>query len=260
MHGRPLHTRGWLQRQADGWLLQLFDIGDLLGELEQQDHRLTQQALAVALGRALRDCDEERLILTASEQLKHLAEHWHAGSLRLMLAGDCGWYTYTCSDNDWPWADDERLRPWLQTLPPRGREVAAGNSLLQPSCAGLPLLAVPYLHGHTVQAWLLCAGAQRPPASETVAALLQALIEPCSVACASTNCGNVHATWMNCNSNWGQAGGHGLCKGRCSSTRRWPCAWAYRLRPPPSNGWAGCTRPIVKPHAWRGNNCAQALL
>lgn len=178
VHGPALHTRGWLQRQADGWLLQLFDIGDLLGEHEQQGHRLTQQALAAALGRALRDCDEDRLMVTATDQLKHLAEHWQAGSLRLMLLGDGGWYTYTSSDNGWPWADDERLRPWLQTLPPRGREVAAGNPLLQSSCAGLPLLAVPYLHGHTVQAWLLCAGAQRPPASETVAALLQALIEP----------------------------------------------------------------------------------
>ncbi|WP_394207542.1 PAS domain-containing sensor histidine kinase [Pseudomonas putida] len=178
VHGPALHTRGWLQRQADGWLLQVFDIGDLLGEREQHGHRLTQQKLATELGRSLRDCDEERLLLTATEQLQQLAEHWHAGSVRLMLPGDSGWYTYTCSDNDWPWAEDERLRPWLQTLPPRGREIAAGNPLLQPSCAGLPLLAVPYLHGHTVQAWLLCAGAPRPPTSETVAALLQALIEP----------------------------------------------------------------------------------
>ena len=151
VHGPALHTRGWLQRQADGWLLQLFDIGDLLGEHEQQGHRLTQQALAAALGRALRDCDEDRLMVTATDQLKHLAEHWQAGSLRLMLLGDGGWYTYTSSDNDWPWADDERLRPWLQTLPPRGREVAAGNPLLQPCpiCTAIPCRPGCCAQGHS---------------------------------------------------------------------------------------------------------------
>ena len=178
VHGAALHTRGWLMRQADGWLLQLFDIGDLLGEREQQGQHLAQQQLATQLGRALRDCDLERLMPTTAEQLQQMAEHWHAGSLRLMLPGDAGWYTYACSNSEWPWADDDRLRPWLQTLSPRAREVAADNPLLQPSCAGLPLLVLPYLHGHAVQAWLLCAGAQQPPASETVSTLLQALIEP----------------------------------------------------------------------------------
>jgi len=178
VHGTALHTRGWLLRQADGWLLQLFDIGDLLGEHEQHAQRLAQQQLATALGRAMRDCDEQRLMQAATEQLQHLAGYWHAGSLRLMLAGDCGWYAYTSSDNDWPWADDERLHAWLQTLPATARQVADEHPLLQSSGAGLPLLALPYLHGHRVQAWLLCAGAPRPPASESVATLLQALIEP----------------------------------------------------------------------------------
>ncbi|WDY58802.1 ATP-binding protein [Pseudomonas sp. PSKL.D1] len=178
VHGPALHTRGWLQRQADGWLLQLFDIGDLLGERERQGHHLTEQHLAADVGRALRDCDEDRLMQTAAAQLQHLAEYWHAGSVRLMLPGGTGWHTYASSEHDWPWADDDRLSPWLQSLPPRAREVAGDNPLLQSSCAGLPLLALPYLHGHAVQAWLLCAGAQKRPASETVAALLQALIEP----------------------------------------------------------------------------------
>jgi hypothetical protein len=30
--GQALHTRGWLQRHGEAWLLQLFDIGDLLRE------------------------------------------------------------------------------------------------------------------------------------------------------------------------------------------------------------------------------------
>lgn len=175
-------------------------------------------------------------MVTATDQLKHLAEHWQAGSLRLMLLGDGGWYTYTSSDNDWPWADDERLRPWLQTLPPRGREVAAGNPLLQSSCAGLPLLAVPYLHGHTVQAWLLCAGAQRPPASETVAALLQALIEPLLSRLRQHQLRQRSRHLDELQQQLGPAGGHGPCKGRCNSTPPWPCAWVYRPKPPQSNG------------------------
>ena len=178
VHGAALHTRGWLMQQADGWLLQLFDIGDLLAEREQQAQRLAQQQLATELGRALRDCDEQRLKQTAIEQLQHLARYWHAGSLRLLLAGDHGWYTYASSDNSWPWADDERLRAWLQTLPVTAWQVADEHPLLQSSSAGLPLLALPYLHGHGVQAWLLCAGAPTPPASETLAPLLQALVEP----------------------------------------------------------------------------------
>ena len=37
--GPPLHLRGWVQAQGDGWLLQLLDIGDLLGERRQARSR-----------------------------------------------------------------------------------------------------------------------------------------------------------------------------------------------------------------------------
>jgi len=178
VHGTALHTRGWLLRQAVGWLLQVFDIGDLLGEREKHAHDLAQHHLALALGRAMRDCDEQHLLPTTTAQLQHLAEYWQAGALRLLLPGDSGWYSYASSDAVWPWADDERLRAWLHTLPAAARQLAAEHPLLQSSAAGLPLVALPYQHGHCVQAWLLCAGAPRPPTPQAQATLLPALVEP----------------------------------------------------------------------------------
>ncbi|HGA2316191.1 TPA: ATP-binding protein [Pseudomonas putida] len=175
-HGATLHTRGWLQRQADGWLLQLFDIGDLLRKHEHDGQCSITGHLATELSRSLRDCGEERLRQTATEQLQRLAEHWQAGSLRLMLLGETGWSTYACCNDDWPWVDDERLRHWLQPLPAQARQVAADLPLLQSSSAGLPLLLLPYSQGHCVQAWLLCAGCPATP--EAAELLSQALIEP----------------------------------------------------------------------------------
>ncbi|HEK1007608.1 TPA: PAS domain-containing protein [Pseudomonas putida] len=178
VHGQALHTRGWLQRQAVGWLLQLFDIGDLLRQGDRQEQWLTMRQLAADIGQAVRDCSEEWLAQTTAEQLQGLAEHWHAGSVRLLLADESGWRTYACSEGDWPWADDDRLQPWLQALPPRFHQVQPDSPQWRASCAGLPLFLLPYSHGHATQAWLLCAGARLPPAPEAAQALLQALLEP----------------------------------------------------------------------------------
>ncbi|MBI6942364.1 PAS domain-containing protein [Pseudomonas putida] len=176
--GHPLHTRGWLQRQADGWMLQLFDIGDLLRAGDTQDHCQAQRQLAAGIGQALRDCSAERLAQTTSEQLQRLATHWQAGSVRLMLASGSGWRTHACSNSTWPWANDERLHPWLQALPASFQQVAAESMQLQAQGAGLSMFVLPYSHGHEVQAWLLCAGAPAVPAPEPATALLLALAEP----------------------------------------------------------------------------------
>ncbi|BBH48029.1 ATP-binding protein [Pseudomonas sp. KU43P] len=178
VHGQPLHTRGWLQRQASGWMLQLFDIGDLLRQSDQQDQRLSQQQLAIDISQAMRDCSEHWLPQTSAEQLQHLAMHWHAGAARLLLADAGGWRTYASSEGEWPWPDDERLQPWLQTLPARFQHVAPDSAQWQGMCAGSALFLMPYSHGHDVQAWLLCAGASSVPAPEAAVGLLHALVDP----------------------------------------------------------------------------------
>ena len=107
--GHALHTRGWLQRHEQGWMLQLFDIGDLLRE-QRWDR---QRPLLGEIGHALRECGSERLLQTAREQLHSLAEHWQAAALRLMLREPGGWRHYASSDETWPWPDDRRLRERL---------------------------------------------------------------------------------------------------------------------------------------------------
>lgn len=178
VHGQALQTRGWLQHQAVGWMLQLFDISDLLRQGAQQEQCLTLRQLAADVGQAVRDCSEDWLTQTTAEQLLRLAEHWHAGSVRLMLADPSGWRAHTCSESDWPWPDDQRLQPWLQALPAHFQQVAPDLPHWRATCAGLPLFLVPYSHGHEVQAWLLCAGAPSVPSPEAAKALLQALLEP----------------------------------------------------------------------------------
>ncbi|KHL73143.1 histidine kinase [Pseudomonas putida] len=178
VHGQALQTRGWLQHQAVGWMLQLFDISDLLRQGAQQEQCLTLRQLAADVGQAVRDCSEDWLTQTTAEQLLRLAEHWHAGSVRLMLADQSGWRAHTCSESDWPWPDDQRLQPWLQALPAHFQQVAPDLPHWRATCAGLPLFLVPYSHGHEVQAWLLCAGAPSVPSPEAAKALLQALLEP----------------------------------------------------------------------------------
>jgi PAS domain S-box-containing protein len=178
VHGQALHTRGWLQRQAAGWMLQLFDIGDLLRQSDQQAQKLSLGQLAADISQAVRDCSEHWLAQTTAEQLQQLAMHWHAGAVRLLMADETGWHTYASSEGDWPWPDDERLQPWLQALPAGFRQIAPDAAQWRAMCAGSPLFLLPYSHGHDIQAWLLCAGAPSVPAPEAATLLLQALVEP----------------------------------------------------------------------------------
>ncbi|MFJ9992095.1 ATP-binding protein [Pseudomonas putida] len=178
VHGHPLHTRGWLQRQAEGWLLQLFDIGDLLREHDNDGQRLSLQRLAGDIGRAVRDCGEERLAQVTGEQLQRLAEHWQAGALRLMLLDEGSWHSHAGSDDDWPWADDGQLRPWLERFALHGLLDIAEHAELQALCGGLSLLLVPYRLGPDIQACLLCVASEAPPTHEAGELLLQALLDP----------------------------------------------------------------------------------
>ena len=92
--GNPLCTRGWVMRQGDGWLLQLFDIGDLLLERTHAWQHQGEWQLAKDIDRALRECSAERLTQCVAVQLQHLAEHWHVPAVRLMLPQASGWRTF----------------------------------------------------------------------------------------------------------------------------------------------------------------------
>ncbi|MDH0649093.1 PAS domain-containing protein [Pseudomonas sp. GD03858] len=172
--GHALHTRGWLQRQASGWMLQLFDIGDLLRE-QRWDR---QRPLLGEIGHALRECGSERLAQTAAEQLQTLAEHWQASSLRLMLREAGGWRHYACSEEAWPWPDDQRLQGWLDALPAHTLIEVRDDPELLVLCGGVSLFLVPYRLGLDAEAWILCAGARQAPPEDIAMALARTLAEP----------------------------------------------------------------------------------
>ncbi|MHC6227580.1 ATP-binding protein [Pseudomonas sp. X10] len=176
--GHALHTRGWLLRHGSAWLLQLFDIGDLLREQDQGMESECQQRLAAQWAQALRDCGEERLPQVMAEQLQFLAERWRAQSVGLWLLEPQGWRSYASSEAQWPWPADERLQPWLARLAPEGPIDAASEPDLLALCGGVSLYLLPYSQGQRPQAWLLCAGAEALPRASAAMGLLQALVEP----------------------------------------------------------------------------------
>ncbi|BFO06327.1 ATP-binding protein [Pseudomonas guariconensis] len=174
--GNPLCTRGWVMRQGDGWLLQLFDIGDLLLERTHAWQHQGEWQLAKDIDRALRECSAERLTQCVAVQLQHLAEHWHVPAVRLMLPQASGWRTFAGNETPWPWPGDARLQSWLDGLSAQPQTAAMLPAELLTLCGGVSLFVLPYLEGSQVQAWLLCAGGQQMPADAHL--LWQALIEP----------------------------------------------------------------------------------
>ncbi|QXI37921.1 PAS domain-containing protein [Pseudomonas xantholysinigenes] len=172
--GHALHTRGWLLRQAQGWLLQLFDIGDLLRE-QRWDR---QRPLLGEIGHALRECGVSRLAQTTQEQLQVLADHWQARSLRLMLREAEGWRHYVSSEGAWPWPAEQVLQARLQALSAQGLVEANDDQELLALCGGISLFMVPCRLGQDAEAWLLCAGAPQAPPADMALALARTLIEP----------------------------------------------------------------------------------
>ena len=156
--GHPLRTRGWLMRQGDGWLLQLFDIGDLLFEGAHARQYQAQEQLVLEIGRAVRECSEDHLVPCVTEQLHRLAERWQVRAVRVLLREDPGWRSFAGNACDWPWPEDARLQRWLSAPPP---ESAVAPELLA-LCGGVSLFLLPYREGPDVQAWLLGAGGTMP--------------------------------------------------------------------------------------------------
>lgn len=183
--GGTLHTRGWLLAQPEGWLLQLFDIGDLLHQQRQADAARRQRQMAFELGSALRDCNVDHLAQTTAEQLQHLAWHWHTGWTALLLRGANGWQTFARSEVELPWIDEVRLGQQLQTLGAGHRLHSREHPGLHALFAASPMTLLPYAQQHQVQAWLLCAESAVPLLEADALALTAALVEPLLVQLAS---------------------------------------------------------------------------
>ena len=83
--GSVLHTRGWVQPHADGWLLQVLDISDLRREGQQAHNRELCMQLSLSLARQLRLCSMARLPQVTQESLQRIGEQWQVPCIALAL-------------------------------------------------------------------------------------------------------------------------------------------------------------------------------
>ncbi|WP_416422253.1 PAS domain-containing protein [Pseudomonas sp. App30] len=159
-----LHTRGWVQHQAEGWVLQVFDVGDLLAERGQQQAHGQFQRLLAQIAERLRLSSLERLDEVIAEQLHGIASQCQLPGVALLLrAGEAAqWQVFS----DWLrpgeltlWPAEPRLNRSLPGLDSHG---VLDSDLLAPAQGCL----VPYRENHGVAAWLLCA---LPPTGVPVA-------------------------------------------------------------------------------------------
>ncbi|WP_095188221.1 PAS domain-containing sensor histidine kinase [Pseudomonas sp. Irchel 3E19] len=171
--GPPLHLRGWVQAQGDGWLLQLLDIGDLLSDRRQARSREQCQWLATQIRDQLRLGSLARLPEVLGEQLQRLSQHLHVPCLAIALLDEQGqgWQIhqhYAALNAPKLWRDQQPLSTSLDSLNgalPQ-RLLASEQPRLSALFGPYEGFAVPYCDAQGVAAWLLCAGynaAQQAP-------------------------------------------------------------------------------------------------
>ncbi|WP_454564633.1 PAS domain-containing sensor histidine kinase [Pseudomonas sp. AIG] len=164
---QPLHVRGWVQPQGEGWLMQLIDIADLLIERQQSRHRDACQLMAGQISEQLRACSQLRLPVIVSEQLQVIAQRWHIPCLALALLDDEAqdwqiYRQYRAHDAPTLWHDEQRLGTPLDSLNGAApQRVGAHHGLdehsrVQALFGNAEGFAVPYSDERGVVAWLLC--------------------------------------------------------------------------------------------------------
>ncbi|NHW99867.1 PAS domain-containing sensor histidine kinase [Pseudomonas koreensis] len=164
---QTLHLRGWVQPSAEGWVLQLMDIGDLLLERQQARHREACQALAGQISEHLRVCSLTRLPRVVSEQLQAIAQRWHIPCLAIALLDEQaqGWQIYEqyrAHDAPMLWQDGQRLGTPLDSLNGSApQRLGAHHGLyeharVEATFGNADGFAVPYSDDRGVVAWLLC--------------------------------------------------------------------------------------------------------
>lgn len=173
--GPTLHTRGWVLPQADGWLMQLFDIGDLVQQQRQGQAAQQRQLLGAQMGAAVRECSLARICAETGEQLRRLAWHWEAGWAVLLLRGVGGWKSYAHSGEPMP-LSESRLAARLNDLPGGHLIRSSGEPWMQ--ALGVPFVLLPHTQRHEVQAWLLCEDSGPTRLDDDALLLVDALVEP----------------------------------------------------------------------------------
>ena len=161
-----VHTRGWLQPHADGWLLQLLDITDLMLGTQQARSRQYCTQLSLSMTEQLRQCSLERLPVVMLESLQRLAQHWHVPCVALALRDDAqpGWRLYSAFNAfDAPqlWSAGQMIGAELNSYSGAQRldlqRQATEEQLRLDSLFGhAEGLRVPYRDHCGLSAWLLC--------------------------------------------------------------------------------------------------------
>ena len=161
-----LHTRGWVQPQGDGWLLQLIDISDLQHSRQQARLRGQYNQLLSSIGQQLRQCASARLPAVMLETLQQVAGYWRVPSVALALRADIplGWRlhsAYHAFDTPQLWKPGQTLGAALDGLNPCAPihvspdSVSADNRWLTSLFGHADGVLVPFRDLHGASAWLL---------------------------------------------------------------------------------------------------------
>ncbi len=165
--GQVLHTRGWVERQGDGWTLRLLDISDLLAGRQLSQHREQHHRLASQMSEQLRVCSLSRLPEVFNEHLRILSQHWRVPCVALALLDEehQDWTIYgQYSAHDAPalWQTGQRLGTCLDSAngnAPLTLDITKGGSenlRLHSLFGNADGFLVPYRDSQGIAAWLLC--------------------------------------------------------------------------------------------------------
>ena len=159
---RVVHTRGWVQPQGDGWLLQLLDISDLRLGSEQARSRERCTQLTLGLAEQLRQCSMLRLSEVMHEALRSVAQHGRVPCMALALREDpqASWYmhsTYHAFDAPQLWLPEQNLGSLLDPLGGTSpqRVERDGNPRLNDLFGNADGVLVPYSDQQGLCAWLM---------------------------------------------------------------------------------------------------------
>ena len=163
---RTLHARGWVQPQADGWLLQVVDISDLRQEILQGRRRAQFSQLIYNMAEQLRQCDMARLPEVMEETLQQVSQHWRVPCVALALRADAhlGWRLHSAFhafDAPQLWVSGQTLGAVLDGMESYGPirtgpgSESCNNHWLTSMFGNAPGLLVPYRDRHGESAWLL---------------------------------------------------------------------------------------------------------
>lgn len=163
--GQVLHTRGWVEPEADGWCLRLLDVGDLVGGRQLAQRREQNHQLACLMSEQLRVCSLSRLPEVFHEHLRSLAQRWRIPCVALALLDDenQGWRIYShYSAHDAPtlWQPGQHLGSSLDSVngnaPLSLAKGRSDNPRLHSIFGNADGFLVPYRDSQGVAAWLLC--------------------------------------------------------------------------------------------------------